>query len=382
MSSISEVSLGGVPSPPKPPKPETPPAPGPGSGATPGNGGAPPTPPAPPAPPDPGQQAKDDYAALVEFEKTHRSDVPALRDAFEKFLADHPDTTLPEYTKAALRLGQLTEELNATFKKVVQRDPEALDNTSDSAATPAVMARLRRDLNGKDPEARRNAAKLLGLTRSGAASFPLVAVLRDSDPEVAKLAAEALVQIGGTRTAQNLTKEFRDRSHDSQVIAVDVLEQIAKKGPVDARAMSPWLGRFVLSNDNQIAQRALDILVSLGQDGGPGLVDAMETRMVDKKLVIMESIGKVKYMPGAARMANCLLRGDGADVEVPRKKAMDTITSMGIHTIPYLYKALADPRTRQWTGYMLQQMTGARISSQDIAGWKEWYQANKNQKQR
>jgi hypothetical protein len=242
------------------------------------------------------------------------------------------------------------------------------------------MARLKRDLSGKDHDARVQAAKLLGLTRSGAASFALVTVLRDSDEEVAKLAAESLVQIGGWRTAENLTKTYRDRSPDSQAVALGILEQIAKKGPVDARSMSTWIGRFVLSTDGPTSKRALDILVSLGQDGGPGLVDAMETRVLDKKLAVMDAIGKVGYLPGAARISACLLRGDGADVEVPRARAMQTIQAMGIHTIPYLLKSLADPRTRGWTGYTLQQMTGAQIPSQDVKAWREWYDRHKNDK--
>ena len=53
---------------------------------------------------------------------------------------------------------------------------------------------------------------------------------------------------------------------------------------------------------------------------------------------------------------------------------------MGIHTIPYLLKALADPRTRGWTGYTLQQMTGAQIPSQDVKAWREWYERHKNDK--
>ncbi|MCE9634071.1 MAG: HEAT repeat domain-containing protein [Planctomycetes bacterium] len=376
MSSIGEVTGGGSKPAPSP-TPAVPPAspPAGGSGANPSPGATPAAP-----PPDPGQQAKDDYAALTAFADANKADIPALKDAFEKFLADHPDPSLPEYTKAALRLGQLTEDLNATFKKVVGRDPEALDNNADSAATPIVMLRLKRDLAGKEPELRRNAAKLLGMTRSGAASYALAGVLRDSDAEVARLAAESLVQIGGWRTAETLTKQYRERSGDSQAVALGVIEQIAKKGSVDAKSVSFWIGRFVLSNDGEIAGRALESLTKLGPDGGPGLVEAMESRMDDKRLQVIDAIGRVNYVPGAARLSALLLRGDGSQVQNLRGKSMDVIKGMGIPAIPYLFPALADARTRQWTGYLLQQMTGERISSADIGAWKAWYARHKNDK--
>jgi hypothetical protein len=369
---VKKMSKIGDDAPPTPRPPAAPPGPKAGEGETPPAPGEK-QPPAPPAVPDAAQKAREGFAWLQEQEKKLKSDPGALKSAYEQFLVDNPDPSLPEYEKAAARIGELQKSLDDLFKDVAKKDPEQIEGLD---AKPKALYRLTADLNTKDPELRRKAARLLGLTRSGAASYALVKVLRDDDEEVAKLAAESLVTIGGWRTGEVLTKEYRDRSHESQVVALDVLQRIAQKGPIDAQSISHWIGRFVLSPDGEVANQALVFLENLGADGGPGLVEAMETRRADKKLAVMEAIGKVKYHRGAERVAAHLLRGDGPAVEIPRQKAQNVLQQLGVPAIPYLYRAFADGRTHTWTNFTLKQMTGEYFK--DVASLKRWYEMHKN----
>jgi len=370
MSGISDPRF--TPPPRDPPK--DPPKDPPGDSPAPsGDTGKPPAPPEPPAAPTPEQIARDDFARLQELEKTLRSDPAALKELYEQFLADHPDPALPEYTKAATRVGELQEELNATFKTVVQADPDSVAGI-DTSATPAVMARLKRELASGDAEARKNAARLLGLTRSGAASYALMSALTDGDDELSRIAAESLVAIGGRRTAENLVRTYRDRNHDSQTLALGVLEQIAKKGPVDAAAMSSWIGRFGLSNDGEVSGRACAFLESLGEHGGPGLVEVLDqTRNDEKKLWVMKAIARINYYRGADKLADFLLRGDGRIVGL-RANAIEAIKKMGVPTTPYLINALRNGRTKDWAALVLREVTGQMYGSGDIRQWTEWWQ--------
>jgi HEAT repeat protein len=254
-------------------------------------------------------------------------------------------------------------------------DPDAVEGI-DTKATPAVMARLKRELQTRDPATRRNAARLLGLTRSGAASFALVTVLNDDDAEVAKSASEGLAAIGGTRTCENLTKQWRNSGSANQIAAVAVLEAIAKKGPVDARTASRWLGRFVCSPDVPASERAMTAITGLGAEGGPGLVEALESKVASKRLAAIDAIGSVKYVRGARRLCAFLLRGDGEEVETYRARSMAAIRAIGNPAIPHLIDNLSDGRTKAWTGFLLREMTGQRISDDNPKAWREWYAAN------
>lgn len=364
----------GVPRNPNPPAPETPPGPQPPSPPPPGPQPEPPAPPAPPPSPpapDPAAKLRDDYAALLEFERRNRSNLPVVKDAFEQWLADHEDTSSKEYAAVTLRLGQIADEMERQFRTVALRGLDTvIDDTTK--ATPAVMARLKNLLNTKDPETRRRAAKLLGMTRSPNAAISLAQVITDADAEVAGLAQDGLVQIGGARMAEILTKRYRDAGPAQQTAALGVLRKVAAKSPIDAEAVSFHLGRFVLSNNQEIAGAALDCLATLGPAAGPGLVEALDTNLPMKLHAVMDTIVAVKYHPGAKALTNFLVRNGNF-----QRKAYDSIKSMGTPAVPYTIEGLKNGRTRDWTAALLRDMTGATLGSDDIKGWNAWWERNK-----
>jgi hypothetical protein len=369
----------GVPRKSDPPTPPTPPTPPPGTPpapppAPPGPAVPPAQPPAPPSPPvaeDPSVKLRADYAELLEFERRNRSDLPVVKDAFEQWLADHEDTSSKEYTAVTLRLGQIADEMEKQFRTVALRGLDTvIDDTTK--ATPGLMARLKNLLNTKDPETRRRAAKLLGMTRSPNASMSLVQVLTDSDAEIAGLAQDGLVQIGGTRMAEILTKRYRDAGHPQQVAALGVLKRVAAKSPIDAESVSFHLGRFVLSNNQEVAGAALDCLATLGPAGGPGLVEALDTNVPLKLHAVIDTIVRVNYHPGAKQLTGFLVRSGGM-----RGKAYEAIKSMGLPAVPYTIEGLKNGRTRDWTAALLREMTGATLGSDDLKGWNAWWERNK-----
>jgi hypothetical protein len=354
----------------RPPEPDTP-GPGPGPGPV-----RPPEPPAPPAPEELRVAARRAFEALQEWERAQRADLPAVQAAYEQFLADFPDTTLPEYMKAALRLGEVTDRMRAVYKEITDNDPDGIDGI-DSRQVGLVVTRLTGELSGKDPEARVRAARLLGGMGTGLAAYSLARTLRDSDSEVSAACRESLIRIGGPRVAYNLTKLYHGSSPDNQRAALDILQTLAKKSPADARVVSVPLGRFVLCNNQEVADSAVQSLVALGPLGGPGLVEALGTIDPNKKVVLIRAIGTARYYRGATRIGQFLLQGDDPRTRAFREAAADALKSMGVHAVPHLIPLLQSGRYRLWTAEVLRQITGTRYTANNASKFREWYEENK-----
>lgn len=331
--------------------------------------------PAAPPPVDPrdamAERAQETLAAIEAIERENPGDVPRLHTLYEKYLAEFSDPTLPEYTTAALRLGALSDRMKTVFKETAGSDPDALKNT-DSKEISRVVSQLGKMMKAKEVERRRLGAKLLGATGSGSASIYLVRGIRDKDEGVRNLSTEGLVTLGGTRVANNLVKTYRDSKGEAQLSAIVVLERIAQKSDVDAATVSFYLGRFVLSRDQKIAGRSLDFLASLGPTGGVGLVEALDTRMIIKKVEVIRAIGSIKYYPGAVRLGLLLLQGDSRKTKVCRKAASEALRNMGEPVIPYLIPNLKDRRVRLWTAQVMNQIGGVRFGSNDAKKWRKW----------
>ncbi|MCG3136088.1 MAG: hypothetical protein HMLKMBBP_03904 [Planctomycetes bacterium] len=360
---------------PKPDQPKPEPKPQPPQPEPPKPDAPKPAPPEPPPPPTPAEVARKDFAELLAFEVSNKTDPGAVKEAFEKFLADHPDPSLPEYALAARRLGQIQEELNAAFVRTADRDPDSVEG-ADSNATPAVMQKLKNELASRDPTARRRAAELLGATRSGAAAYVLADGLNDPDPELAKICSDGLVAIGGTRTSEILVKKYRDASAADQALALGVLQRIAKKDSVSARTAGIAMGRFVLSQSSDVAGKALDALVAMGADGGPGLVEALQTRMPMKRAEVIDAIGASGYHRGARSLTQFFVKSDIKDVVLCRGRAESAVTKLGTRCVPHLIPGLQNARTKLYTGKVLRDLTGQMFGSDDVKAWKEWYGRN------
>ncbi len=326
------------------------------------------------------QLARARYAELQEIKAANPGDVPRIHAAYEQFLADFELPDLAEYQKAALELGQLADRMKTVFKEQVGADPEAHPDTKkklDSKNLSRVLARLSKDMRNSDETVRRRSARLLGQLGSGAGSFVLARALMDKDADVARIAKEGLVNIGGSRACYNLIKLYRDsatpaRQHD----CVDIFKAISAKSEVDAIGVSVPLGRFVLSRNQDVAGEALDFLVSLGPPGGPGLVEALATRMPAKKLEVIRGLGTVKHYPAALQLGRYLLQGDNKTMVKYRGEAKTALHSMGIRAVPYLIPLLGSKRHKIHTSLQLREMTGAVLPSK-TKHWKKWWKENK-----
>ena len=256
-----------------------------GSGKDPEAGGDPPKPEAdPPKPKEPGDDAAGpsekppgptpaelaaaEHARILEYRKAHPGDIAGLHDLCLRFLADHEDPHLPAYEKVALLSGSLAEKLNSFYKAQTNQDPDAIDG-GDSKDLKRVVARLSSILRKGEGDEKLQAIRLLGETRSGAASFSLVSLLKSDEADLVSAAKAALIQIGGQRTADNVIAAFRNsRKEEAQMSGLGVLIDIARKSNVDARGAVVPIGRFVMSKNQNVAGHALDYLGSLGAIGG------------------------------------------------------------------------------------------------------------------
>ncbi len=320
--------------------------------------------------------ARETLDAIREEERRNPGNVPRLHALYEKYITQFPDPSYPGFDDAVKRLGELSERLKTVFKEEVGEDPDAIKNV-DSAEAEVIARNLAKMLKSKEQAERQRAAQLLGATGSGACAFDLCKALNDRDAAVAKYAADGLVAIGGTRVAYNLVKMYRDKKGAVAPRAVDVLARAAEKSDVDRRAMAPYLARFVLSNQDDVSNAAIDALIALGPAAGKGLVLAIGTKNVAKKKRLMWAIAEARYYDGTKAVANYLVQGDGPRVEPLRESAIETLERMGIYAVPDLIDLLKSRKHRLWSAVVLQRITGQRLGSNNARQWRAWYEANK-----
>jgi hypothetical protein len=344
-----------------------------GAAPEPAPGEAPPAAPPPPAAPDAAARAKQRLADVHAFEKEHPGDLPQIQKLYSAFLAEFPDPALPEYTDAAARLGTVNDRIKSVFQAATSRDYDSLTG-SDSKDETKVVNRLTQDLASKDSAVRCRAARLLTDTRSRSATFFLARGLADKDEEFAGLCRHGLVAIGGTYAGENLVKLYRNASPEKQALAIEVFGEIVKKGPFEAVNQSRAIGRFTLSNEGPVALDAFKLLTSMGPYGGPGLVVALDSRVMEKKGYALDKIGEVKYLKGAGILAvRYLVEGQDGGTMALRNRASAVIQKMGMPAVPYLIDALHGPSGR-WTGVVLTNITGVHFEAEDMKKAREWWQ--------
>ena len=320
--------------------------------------------------------ARETLGGIREEERRNPGNVPRLHTLYEKYLAQFPDPAYDGFDDAVRRLGELAGRMKTVFKEEVGEDPEAIKDV-DSKEAEQIAQNLAKMLNSKEDADRARAAKLLGDTGSGACAFDLCKALNDTDVAVAKYAGDGLAGIGGTRVAYYLVKLYRDKDGDVALRAVDVLSRAAAKGDVDRRAIAPFLGRFVLANDDAVSNTAIDALIGLGPQAGEGLVEAIATKDIEKKQRIMWAIAEAGYYDGTKAIANYLVKGDGPRVEPLRAAAIETLQKMGINAMPDLIDLLKSSKHRLWSAEVLRRITGQRLGANNAREWRAWYEANK-----
>jgi hypothetical protein len=323
-----------------------------------------------PAAPTDAERAKRQFAAILDYEKKNPGDLPVLLKFYEQFLADFGDPSLPEYAQAVEKLGKINDRMRGVLKEVAKRDPDTISG-AESKEEKSIFGRLSQDFNAKDPEIRRRAAKLMAASRTRSATYFLARGLADKDTELAGICREGLVAIGGSSTGENLVKLYRDASKEKQQAAVDVLSEITKKGPVDGAAESVHIGRFALSNDPDVASSAVNLLVAMGRPGGPGLLVALDSKIVEKKVAAMDGLAAIRWYRSATRIGDFLVTGDGHALETLRAAAIRNLKSMGTPVIPYMIPLLSSG-SRQYAALTMREITGAMIGMNNPRAWRQW----------
>ena len=326
--------------------------------------------------PDASERARAQLAAVRDFEKAHPGDLPQIQKLYARFLADFPDPALPEYTEAADRMGKVSDRIKTVFQTAAKRDWDSLSG-SDTKDEKTFVFRLTTDLSSKDPDARRRAAQLLASTRSRSATFFLARGICDRDEAFAKICRDGLIAIGGTTMGESLVKLYRDTPKEKQHTAMDVFAEAVKKGAFEAVNQSRSIGRFTLSNEGPVALKAFDLLTSMGKLGGPGLVVALDSRSMEKKLYAMKKMVEARYWRAATLLARrYLVEGKGAGAETLRAASMSTITKMGAYAVPYLIDPLHGP-SGKYTAVALSTITGLHIETDERQKVRDWWENNR-----
>lgn len=321
------------------------------------------------------ERATRQFAAILDYEKAHPGDLPVLMQFYEKFLADYGDPTLPEYAQAVEKLGRINDRLKGVLKDVAKRDPDSVAG-AESKNEKSIFGRLSQDFNAKDDAVRRRAASLMAASRARSATYFLAKGLTDKDTEMSRICREGLVAIGGASTGENLVKFYRDASKEKQQASLDVLNQVTKKGPVDSAAVSPAIGRFALSNDAEVAASAIYLLTQMGRAGAAGLLVALDSKLVDKKVAAMDALAAIKYYKSATRLGDFLVTGDGQALETLRAAAIKNLKAMGVYVIPYMIPLLSTG-SRQYAAFVMREITGAQIGMSNPKAWRQWWNENK-----
>ena len=265
--------------------------------------------------------------------------------------------------------------MRGVLKEVAKRDPDTIAG-AESKEEKSIFGRLSQDFSAKDVEVRRRAAKLMAASCTRSATYFLARGLADKDDDLARICRDGLIAVGGSSAGENLVKLYRDAAKEKQQAALDVLSEITKKGPVDGAAESVHIGRYALSNDPDVAGAAVNLLTSMGRAGGPGLLVALDSKIVEKKVAAMDALAAIRYYRASTRMGDFLVTGDGAALEKLRSAALDNLKKMGVYTVPYLIPLL-QTGSRQYTSLVLGEITGVRYGMNGAKQYRQWWNENK-----
>jgi hypothetical protein len=326
------------------------------------------------APPKPAARTFDEeYAEAEAWAKKHRADLSGIMERFQALLANFPDQTAhPLYAKAVEKAGAGSSKLKDAYRKMRNDDPDSLKGGAPDN-TKLVLIGLTRDLGNNDAGVRERAAKLLGTLGSGEAAFSIADRMK-REKEAAPLHAmgAALVAIGGRKTVEQLHK-FRDDELAPR--AFEWLVAISGRNPVDRRLAVEEMGEFALAKDEAVAGKAVDHLVSLGNEGAHGLLKAIKTPSTEIRLKIIPALAATKNPRVATQLTSFLLLGDVDGTVRCREAAKKAIMDIGEPAVPYLFAGLRNAGTKMHTGDLLRKLTGQMFSSSRPGDWQRWWKS-------
>lgn len=312
------------------------------------------------------------YAAADAYARRHRADTAGILERFHEVMASFPEATgHPLFLKAAERAADANGRLKDVYRKLRDEDPDSIKNV-DSGEVTRMLIVLGRELGSQDSAVRERAAKLLGMLGSGEAVYPLVKALKKEREEQALQAmGAAVVAIGGKKAADQLGGLRNEKDLDAR--ALELLKAMTGRNPVDRRLALRELGAFALAKDETVADRAVDFLVGLGPEGAHGLVEALNTNNVETRIKVIGALGATKNPQVAKPLSNFLIGGDIPNTVRCKEAAIAAIKGLGEPAVPYLFHGLRNPRTKQWTAFLLREMTGQMYGSNRPGDWVDWW---------
>jgi HEAT repeat protein len=257
---------------------------------------------------------------------THAGESPALRDA-ASLIGEFDDAALRTFTECCQAIGPMAV---TALLPVVQSEDETAACTRAKAivsrfgsAAAVPLAPLAADDRWF---VQRNAAILLGATRSPDAVAPLQALLRRHDPRVLRPAVAALAGIDDPAAARAVQTVLRAASGASRLAVVQAL--VDERDP----RVVPMLARILSESDpfGEDHQVVLDMLDAVRQLTDDRAVPAVATVMKRKKFFGGKKARAFKTAsvqaliaigsPGAAKaLADAAARGDRILKQVVRR---------------------------------------------------------------
>jgi HEAT repeat protein len=331
--------------------------------------------PAPDAPPPapPPEAVKDHIRNAEEYAKAHPYDLAGIRDLYLDIVEHMPPGT-EAYETALKRAAELESRLKKAYRVLRNEDPDTLDLSG--AETRSLVKNLADDLKDGEPDVRKRAAQYLGLLGSGDAARVLVDLFtREKSDDVRLAVLDALSRIGGYKVIRELGRLSGGKDSPGQIDALKILEMLAERSEAEGRHASEAVGGFVSVKDDVVAEQALSALGAMGAKGLFGLGAAVQVKNLSRRLRVIEALGKTGDGRSAGYLGPFLIFGAKGDLRKQQEAAKAAVLALGKPGVPHLARFVNHPSLRQWTKYLLFQITGVNFESEEAV--KGWWSRNK-----
>jgi HEAT repeat protein len=326
------------------------------------------------APPDPLERLPDSVERLREiarsYEKDHPEERVGLRDVYRKLRTlEKPGTPMAEWAEEHVRW--LEAELAEAYVALAGKRPGEL--RLEAGRERRFLRELVADLRNRDPLVRLRAAQYLErLDSEAAAPYLAKALVKEEDGRVAAALIAALERRPGAEVAELLARHVAPRGTAlARREALLLLRGLLRREDEETgRAASKALGAFALGSRESTIEEALTLLENAGQVGLWGLHEAIAIRDHRFRLRVIKALGATGDGRAADGLARLLLFGSKGDAHVQKMAALDAIRDLGRVAVPWLARFVDLPRHRQWTIFILREITGVEFeTSHAVRAW-------------
>lgn len=231
-------------------------------------------------------------------------------------------------------------------------------------ASPAeVSMRLTELLTDPNPEVRRTAAESLGKIGERSASQGLLVALKDQDPRVRAAAAVSLGRLGDSANGIALVGRLVDSSEDVRAASALALSEIETTAVSEAETL-----RMLRHRDASVRMATTRALA--GQDSvrfTGELVAALQDADAQVRQGVAAALGETGDGRAIPHLVRLLKNDSNAGV---RSEAAFRLGKLGdtsiLRELSEAAQADADPRTRVWAGWAVEQIMSSRGSDSGI----------------